>query len=41
MPSQEYNLIHILRILKKWSNHILIISFASHGVYSHFFRGSF
>jgi uncharacterized protein involved in exopolysaccharide biosynthesis len=29
MPSQEYNLIHILRILKKWRNHILIISFAA------------
>ncbi len=29
MPSQEYNLIHILRILKKWRNHILIIPFVA------------
>lgn len=40
MPSQEYNLIHILRILNKWKTHILIITVATivfSSVFSWFF----
>lgn len=29
MPSQEYNLVHVLRLLKKWKKHILIIPLAA------------
>lgn len=29
MPSQEYNLVHVLRILNKWKKHILIITVAA------------